>query len=216
MDMIGKNIKKLRLSRGMTQQQLADVVGARTYTTITKWEKGDNVPQGKDLIVLSNYFKVSVDSILGIGKKPEITISSIYPYLPLSISAGAPLEVDALTNDDVDTIEIPDVMMGKWAGSEDVYIMRINGESMNSIMQHGSLIAVKPVELEELSNNDIVVYSNCGDYSVKRFYNDEERQRLIFRPDSDDQVFTDHIVAYEDAGDVKIHGRVVMYIVELD
>ncbi|MDI5788751.1 S24 family peptidase [Bacillus licheniformis] len=47
--------------------------------------------------------------------------------------------------------------------------MRINGDSMNRIMPHDSLIAVRPVPLSNLRDGDIVVYSDGGDYAVKRF-----------------------------------------------
>lgn len=216
MNTIGKTIKKLRLSRGMTQQQLADKVGARTYTTITKWESGANVPQGKDLILLSKLFNVSVDYILGIENKiKSSTKTSIYNYYPVSISAGLPIDVGCVTENDVEKISIPDSVMGKWAGSKDIFFTRVNGESMNKSLPHNSLIAVKHIELTQLKNGDIVVYSDNSDYSVKRVFEDLNNNRLIFRPHSTDTRFTDYIVNLEHAANIKIHGKVVLYIVEM-
>jgi|SRR5690625_2989076 len=214
MKVIGKNIKKLRLSRGMTQQQLADEVGAKTYTTITKWESGANLPQGKDLIVLSKLFNVSVDSILGIDDKKDIVNTSEYNYYPTSISAGIPMVAESVTEYDTEKISIPDNIMGKWAGHKGIFMMRVNGESMNKVIPDQSLIAVNPIELSQLKNGDIVVYNYDGEYAVKRFYRQDGK--VIFRPDSNDLSFTDVVVDVNNGLDLKIKGKVVLYIVELD
>lgn len=137
-----------------------------------------------------------------------------YNYFPTAISAGLPLNVDGITEAEV--ISIPDTIMGKYAGNKDIFITRINGDSMNKTMPDGSLIAVRPVSLENLKNGDIVVYSNEYEYSVKYFYHDEEHKRYVFRPHSDDRVFADDIYSYDNAENLQIHGKVVLYIVELD
>lgn len=212
MKLLGENIRKLRLARGLTQQQLADKMGASNYTTISKWESGANSPRGGDLVELSKLFNVSVDELLGINS--NVTLKSDYKFIPTTISAGLPLDVDGITEAEV--ISIPDTIMGKYAGNKDIFITRINGNSMNKTMPHGSLIAVRPVSLENLKNGDIVVYSNEYEYSVKYFYHDEEHKRYVFRPHSDDRVFADDIYSYDNAENLQIHGKVVLYIVELD
>lgn len=210
MNIIGNNIRSLRNSRGMTQQKLADIVGAKTYTTITKWEKGDNVPQGKDLIVLSNHFNVSVDSILGLSEQPLNVEVSEYKFYPDSISAGLPLTAEGIT--DYDTIAIPDEFMGSYAGHEDVIVSSINGDSMNKLMNDGSYIAIKPINLSELKNGDMVVFSHNHEYSVKYFYKHDDK--LIFKPYSNNPVHYDQSFNADDG--VMIHGKVVTYIVNLD
>lgn len=216
MKTLGQNIKRLRLSRGLTQPQLADIVGASSYTTVSKWESGANSPKGKDLVRLSEYFNVSVDELLGIKSDGLITVSSQYDYIPTSISAGNPLNVEGVTREQVEKISIPDVMMGKWAGSKDVFLMRVNGESMNNMFSHNSLIAVKKTPLTSLHNGDIVVYSDSEEYAVKRIIIDNENKRFIFRPDSSDARFVDNVIAYDETNNLRIHGKVVLYIVELD
>lgn len=138
-----------------------------------------------------------------------------YNYFPTAISAGLPLNVDGITESE--TISIPDAIMGKYAGNKDIFITRINGDSMNKTMPDGSLIAVRPVSsINEIKDDDIVVYSNGYDYSVKYFYDDKDNKRYVFRPHSSDKVFADDIYYYENCDDLKIHGKVVLYIVELD
>lgn len=138
-----------------------------------------------------------------------------YNYFPTAISAGLPLNVDGITESEV--ISIPDTIMGKYAGNKDIFITRINGDSMNNIMEDGSLIAVKPIELSQLKNNDIVVYKFDNEYAVKRFFKDGNK--IIFRPDSKDPTFTDLVINLDnlsDDQDLIIKGKVVLYIVELE
>lgn len=214
--MIGENIKRLRLSRGLTQQGLADLLDIKSYTTITKWESGDNLPQGKDLIKLSNLFKESVDSILGIELKEESAPyiveagSSDYTYYPTAISAGLPLNVEAITQ--ADKIKLHDTLMGKWARHDDIFITKICGDSMNKVMQDGSLIAVKPINLSELKDYDIVVFSLNGEYGVKQYR--KQDNHIIFSALSTNKDYFDQVYKMDD--NIKIHGKVVMYIVELD
>lgn len=211
MKILGENIRKLRQARGLTQQQLADIMGASNYTTISKWESGANSPRGGDLVKLSELFNVSVDELLGIND--NITLKSDYKYIPTAISAGIQLDVEAIT--ECETITIPDVIMGKYARDENIFITRVNGDSMNKVIPHNSLIAVRPVSLESLKNGDIVVYSYDGEYALKRFY--KKGNKLIFRPDSTDVSFTDLVIDLENnESDIQIHGKVVLYIVELD
>ena len=208
---LGENIRKLRNSKGLTQQQLAELMGASNYTTVSKWESGSNSPRGGELVKLSEYFNVSVDDLLGIGKDLTIQNNEQYNYLPTSISAGLPLTVDGI--DHAEKISVPDSIMGKWAGDKDIYMMKINGESMNRIIPHGSIIAIKPTDCNLLKDGDIVVYSDNHDYSVKRYFRDDNR--IIFRPDSTDGRFYDYITS-TDNENLVIHGKVVVYIVELD
>lgn len=211
MKILGENIRKLRQARGLTQQQLADIMGASNYTTISKWESGANSPRGGDLVKLSELFNVSVDELLGIND--NITLKSDYKYIPTAISAGIQSDVEAIT--ECETITIPDVIMGRYARDENIFITRVNGDSMNKVIPHNSLIAVRPVSLESLKNGDIVVYSCDGEYALKRFY--KKGNKLIFRPDSTDVSFTDLVIDLENnESDIQIHGKVVLYIVELD
>lgn len=61
---IGANIKKLRLARGMTQEQLADLLNVSS-AAISKWEAKSTYPDISMLFPLANIFGVSTDELLG-------------------------------------------------------------------------------------------------------------------------------------------------------
>lgn len=65
----GERIKKLRESRGMSKQKLADELNMKSYTSVTGWEKGDNLPRGLEMIKLAKLFNVSTDYLYGLSDK---------------------------------------------------------------------------------------------------------------------------------------------------
>lgn len=60
---LGKNIRHLRKSSGMTQDELAERLELK-YTSIGKYEREENVPPAHILVTLSQIFSVSVDDLL--------------------------------------------------------------------------------------------------------------------------------------------------------
>lgn len=60
---ISTNIKHLRASRGITQEQLSKVCN-KGYTAIGNWEAGIREPNAVDLANLANYFNVSIDDLI--------------------------------------------------------------------------------------------------------------------------------------------------------
>lgn len=159
---------------------------------------------------ISNHFGIPKSYILEENTTGHLPTSK-YNHFDTPIAAGLPNYVDAITT--ADTIEIPDSIMGKHAGQSDIFITKVNGESMNRVIPNHSLIAVKPISLNNIKAGDVVVYSDNGDYSVKRIYKDGDK--VIFRPDSHSDAFYDYITSVDNENLI-IHGKVVVYIVELD
>lgn len=57
------NLKKLRKELGLTQLQLQIATGIE-QALISKYESGERIPPTETLVVLADYFKVSIDYIL--------------------------------------------------------------------------------------------------------------------------------------------------------
>jgi len=64
---IAENIKALRKSRDMTQEDVAEVLSV-TAQSVSKWERGDTYPDITLLPSIANLFNVSLDSLLGMEK----------------------------------------------------------------------------------------------------------------------------------------------------
>lgn len=72
---IGKNIKGLRRQKDVTQEELSEYLNV-SFQAISKWERGENLPDINMLVALANYFDVSTDELLGRDKQRRDIFSS--------------------------------------------------------------------------------------------------------------------------------------------
>ena len=214
---LSDNIRYFRKLRNLSQDEIAKRLGYKSFTTIQKWETGMAEPPVGKLYELAGILHVSIMDLLkdNLDAEEALTVSTnFYHYVPASVSAGALTTIDAINF--MPTISIPDFMMGRYAGNKNILLMAVNGESMNNVIQNGSVIAILTnIELLDIHDGDIVVIKNGGDYTVKRFYNDKQHQEFVFKPDSSDMAFRDIIFSYENTDDLYLIGKVVMYNVTL-
>ena len=69
--MISKNIKALRMQKGLTQKELADLLHV-TSQAVSRWEKGDVEPSIDTISEMASIFEVTTDEIIGKhDKKPK-------------------------------------------------------------------------------------------------------------------------------------------------
>lgn len=67
MQIFGERLKKLRINRHLTQDELGAIFNPPlAQSTIGTYERGVRQPSLENLIVISNYFNVSIDYLLGI------------------------------------------------------------------------------------------------------------------------------------------------------
>lgn len=59
-----KNLRKLRIDKGISQQELADVIGT-SQQSVNKYENHNVEPDISALIRLADYFETSIDYLVG-------------------------------------------------------------------------------------------------------------------------------------------------------
>ena len=69
--LLGEKLRKLRIARQLSQEQLADKLQV-SRQAISKWELGESMPDTENLILLSKFYGVSIDYLL----LNELNISS--------------------------------------------------------------------------------------------------------------------------------------------
>lgn len=194
-------------------------------SSLSEYAKGKFVPKQDKVYLISKALDVSPAWLMGFDvdidnhKKNEVTfvgranVMKTYRYIDDKASAGQPIAIDGKQR--YSSLSVPDSMLGKYA-NEDILFMHIVGDSMDKIIPDGSLIGILEFNSNlDIKNGDIVVFNNNYNYSVKRYYKDENKNRIIFKPESENPIYTDIIydLEYEN---VNIIGKVIMYNVTLD
>ena len=65
MHFLGKNLRHLRKQSSRTQSEIASLI-QKGQTTIGNWENGISEPSLNELLIISNYFDIPVDTLLKI------------------------------------------------------------------------------------------------------------------------------------------------------
>ena len=130
-----------------------------------------------------------------------------------AVSAGKVENVEGIEK--AEQIELPKIFLGRHQDREDIFMMKVNGESMNKVLPVDSLIACLPVSnIYEVKNNDIVIFEYNNEIAVKRFKMNDKN--IIFSPQSTNDEFYDVVIPRETENNVKIIAKVISYHVCLD
>lgn len=150
-------LRDLRLSRGLTLQQVADYVGLQK-AAIYKYEHGLTVNPKRSLIEkLAVLFQVSPSYLLGINddeeKSDSVTKGVRIPVLG-NVAAGIP--ITAVTDVD-EWEEIPQSM----ANTGNYFALRIKGQSMEPRICSGDVVIVK--QQSDVDTGDVAIMLVNGD-----------------------------------------------------
>lgn len=63
----GENLKQLRLQKGLTQEKLAEFLNV-SFQSVSKWERGNVLPDITMIPVIASFFHVSTDYLLGMNQ----------------------------------------------------------------------------------------------------------------------------------------------------
>ncbi|MCC9273547.1 MAG: XRE family transcriptional regulator [Enterococcus aquimarinus] len=219
METLGSRLRKLREQRNMTQTELSQTLGMKTYTTVSKWESDDNFPKGKDLKVLAELFNVSSDYLLGLEKEitNKMSIESIYNQLdqPRKTKVYNFAEYQLREQNKKTRINIVirgyvSAGTGEWLEEtieevsyegeipEHDFAVKVNGESMLPLFADGEIIFVKATS--EARDGQIIICQVNSEAYVKKL----SGNKLV----SLNKQYEDILISETD--DFKIFGIVVL------
>lgn len=203
---------------GKTKRKKVDVANhlqkyGVSETTVYSWFNGKKYPRIDKIQLLADYFGVLKSDITEEKDDNKNSFVSKTLQLPLygSVAAGALASVDMVTEDDVEYISIPSQFLGKYSNCTQLFSMFVNGESMNKVIQDGSIVIAKPLEIDQYKDGDIVIFSYNNEYSLKRYSPNALEGYILFQSESTDKSFRDIPVHRDSPNDLKIYGKVVFY-----
>ena len=161
MENMYNRIKKLRLQRGWSQEELAKKIGYADKTSIAKIEAGKvDLPQSK-IIAFSNVFFVTPSYLMdGNNSLPNSTKRKGIPINVLGrVAAGIPIES---VEEIIDTEEITEEL----AATGDFFGLQIKGDSMEPRITEGDVVIVRQQEDAE-NGETVIVLINGEDATCK-------------------------------------------------
>lgn len=237
MESIGQRIRNLREMKNMTQTELSQSLGMKTYTTVSKWESDDNFPKGRDLKKLSELFGVSSDYLLGLNTNKNVpSIETIYNQLekPRQTKVYNFAE-QQLEEQNSNVVQFPvqnnheevqaylsagtgilnyyeadkDIVEVPADAPEHDWIFKIVGDSMKPLFDTGDIVYVDEFKqgIDTIQNGRIYVVEVDGEAYIKKVYVYEETKTL--RLVSLNKDYMDLLFRFEDS-DIKFIGRVII------
>ena len=210
--MIGDRIKSLRKSKEYNMRQMASALNL-PYTTYVNYEKGAREPNSEQLILISKYFGVSIDYLMGRTDVPftEETSENIfekYPNIqPLPEMRKVPLLGaiacgEPIYREEDEWISLPNDIKAD-------FCLRCEGDSMiNARINDGDIVFIK--SCPEVENGQIAAVSIDNEVTLKRVFYYPEKNRLVLYPEN--KAYEPFVYMNEELNDVRILGRAVMFL----
>lgn len=100
---IGETLRQLRLQKGLTQEQLAEVFGVSAQA-VSRWENDTSYPDITLLPGLAMFYNTSVDAIVGMDEiRKEETLRKIHSEINLLVTIGHTEEAVTLIRESLKT-----------------------------------------------------------------------------------------------------------------
>lgn len=165
-----KNLKVLRETKKISQQEIADKIGV-DRSTIGYWENGKADPTMLNVIKLAETLDVDIVTLIGgnlnfdnaFFLEPKVTETIQIPVLGI-IKAGTPIEAQ---ENILEYIDIPK----EWLkGGKKFYGLKISGDSMTPKYQPNDIVIFEQNEDSSIANGkDCAVMVNGFDATFKKF-----------------------------------------------
>ncbi|EFS25292.1 MULTISPECIES: XRE family transcriptional regulator [Fusobacterium] len=207
---IGERIKKKREELKLSQEQLAEIMGYKSKTSIHKAEQGiTDLPQSK-IIEFARALKTTPSYLMGWEEKIEksnavILDKSQFIYVPVYGKASAG---NGYIN--MDTV-LYDKLIHINGYSHDSFLIEVSGDSMEPTILDGEFVLVDPTRTEICEGKIYVITYNNETY-IKMIEKHEEDEIVLLK--SVNQKYRDKVIKKEEFENVKIEGRVVKVISE--
>jgi repressor LexA len=177
------NLRYLRRSNKMSQDELAEKLGYKSFTTVQKWEDGTAFPRVKTLNKIADIFEIDVDHLLNL----DIRADKVAVPVIGEVKAG----YDMYANEDIYGYEYCN---NNEYGPGEYFYLKVKGDSMIGLrIGEGDIVYVrkqnylndKDIGVFLLDNNEVTIKKasfghNCltlkaanPDYPDRKFKPDE-------------------------------------------
>lgn len=221
-NLFGKNLRYLRLRNNITQDELANELGYKSFTTIQKWEAGITEPNMTILNKLADKWDLSLDELVNVDletKRYDSLPKNTTIIQPTSDYKKQNTHSNSLTvygkvcaGDGFEAFEDPIDEIGDpyYRIKQEKFALLVEGDSMNNVVNNGMYAIIEKKEI--VNNGDIAVILIDNEVSMlKRFYKLDE-STVVLKPDSSNSEHKSMIFENNDINRLKILGRYIGHV----
>ena len=206
---MGKKIHELRMQKGMTLEELGNIVGVGK-STVRKWENGIIANMKRDKILkVSVALGVSPAYLMGWQESTDeeiISLNNVHPIelkrFPMlgDIACGVP----KYTNEDRESY----VMAGTNINAD--FCLRASGDSMvGARILDGDIVFIRKQDMVENGEIAAVVVNNDSEATLKRLYYYPDKGGLILKPEN--PAYEDLIFSGNELNQVHVLGKAMAF-----
>ncbi len=197
------NIRFLRKQRNLSQEELAEMVGYKSFTTIQKWETGDSEPNMGVLRQLADIFHISISELV----ETDIEKSALGRPLPSNIMVPAGRQIPILgTICAGNGIHCEENFEGYFLVDRSIkadYCLRVKGDSMVDAGIYDGDVAFLRKDFDFIDGEIYAVcYGAEESASLKKLYKTDNK--MLLQPCN-----SDYAAEFIDADDVVIVGECI-------
>ncbi len=196
--LLGKQITFLRKEKKIRQSRLARQLQV-TQQAVGKWETGKSTPDTDTLRRIAEFFKVSVDFLLGVDKLVENAVAMSGGDYAVPIIGTVRAGYNALAYNDDFGVEY-----AKVRNPEEYFYLIVKGDSMEPRIKDGDLALVHKQSTLNDGDLGVIVYGD-NEGTLKRFI--KRGNTVILQPFNPE--YEAKVLTGEELNDVYIAGKVI-------
>lgn len=191
-----ENLRLLRKQNSVSQNELADFLGYKSFTTVQKWEDGTSMPNASTISKIADFFDITINDLLNVDLR-KIN-SNLIPVIG-TIRGGTPLFADQNIVD-YERVEYEESNDGEY------FYLDVVGDSMKNIrILDGDRVYIR--KQSTLNNGEVGVILIDDEATLKRVFFEEDK--LILK--SENELYEPMIYNVKDVSDknIKIIGKLI-------
>ena len=194
-----ENVRFLRKLKGKSQNEFADDLGYKSFTTIQKWEDGTSYPSLPVVSQIADYFQVSLEMLVYVNLASIMSHVHAVPVLGTVRTGPGILAVENIQGWEY----VPE---SEYDGKEYFYLSVVGDSMINARIKEGDLLYCH--RQSTIENNEIaVVLINDEEATCKRVL--FKKDSIVLQPENPDyepMVFTSEDLQQ---GKIRIIGKVL-------
>ena len=219
---LGEIIKKYRIEHELSQRDFSKLSGL-SYTYISALEKNKDYRTGKPISPtletvrdVAKGMNIPVDDLLKVlddeqelllNNKQENKADLIDKLFLIPIVGRVPAGEPLLADENIEGYLPIDPIMYNLTSPDNLFFLRVVGESMNKVVSNGSFVLVKKQDYAETGDVVVALVNGDNEATLKKF-KDLDNSFVMLEPDSTYPEYAPRIVNLRDT-EFKIIGKVI-------